>query len=289
MIDFLKYRKWCLAFSFLIFAAGVASYFYKGIVFSIDFSGGSELRVSFDEKTDIAQVRAALADAEWTDVAVQGIAGGKDFLVKVSDSSDAVESTVKSVLTESFGEKTFLISSVDRVGPEVSQEVTWNTIFSILVMLLILALYISLRHQYAYALGAVVALAHDVMVLLAYNLVFGEPFSLNTLMGVLLILGYSINDTVVIFASIRKNTGLLGRMSAYEVVNLSLNQTLRRTLLTSFSTLIAVLAIYFLGGEGLRSSAVTMILGIIFGTYSSIYIASPVMMYFDETLGTSRN
>lgn len=284
MIDFLKYQKLCGFFSILIFGAGAVAYFYNGINYSIDFLGGTEMRVAFVNSVDISDVRASLSKIT---TSIQSIVGGKEFIVKVSDAGDSLEGSVRTSLNNSFGKDSYSIKAIDRVGPEVSKEVIWNTIMSIIVMLLMVGLYIALRHQYAYAVGAIVALTHDVLIVLAYNIITGEPFSQSTLVGVLWILGYSINDTIVIFAAIRKNLGMLRTKTAYEVVNISINQTLRRTILTSLSTLLVVLVAYFLGGEVLRKASNTMILGVVFGTYSSIYLASPVMMYLDNSLGSS--
>ncbi|MCK4517230.1 protein translocase subunit SecF, partial [Candidatus Babeliales bacterium] len=172
----------------------------------------------------------------------------------------------------------FIIRSVEQVGAEAGKEVQWNAILSIVLALVGLLAYIAVRHRYAYAVGAVAALAHDLLVLLAFYLVFAWPISLNILAGILTVLGYSLNDTIVVFSRIRENALLHKGSSNEEIVNMSLNQTLRRTLLTSFTTLIAVLALFFLGGEVLRGFSVTMIIAIIVGTYSSIYIASPVAL-----------
>lgn len=283
MINFLKYRYLCLVFSIAIFATG--AYFYVvrgGFSYSIDFTGGSELRIAFETPQDIAEVRRVLSEESWQDLIVQNLEGSSEFIVRVDDVSEFVESKVTGALSKAFGDSAFKVVSVEKVGPEAGSEIRYNAIISVILTLIGLAFYMAFRQRYAYALGAVAALAHDVLVILTYYLVMNEPISLNVLTGILSVLGYSVNDTVIVFCRIRDNLGLSKKMSGEEIVNLSLNQTLSRTLLTSFTTFLTMVSLFFLGGPVLKSFSVTMMLGIFFGTYSSIYIASTVMLYFND-------
>ncbi len=171
-----------------------------------------------------------------------------------------------------------IVRNVEWVGAEVGKDIKWNALISVILSLLLIMLYVAVRSRYRYAVGAVVAIAHDMLAVLIYFLIFGEPISLHVLAAVLAILGYSLNDTIVIFSRIRENFAKMKGVSEEEIVNRSINQTLSRTLLTSFSTLLAVGSIFLFGGEALHGFSLAMLIGIVVGTYSSVYIASPVML-----------
>ncbi len=287
MINFLQYRKFCFAFSFGLMLLGLLFYFHRGFVFGIDFTGGTEARVRFENPVDISRVRSSIERSLlWKEFAVQAVDGDRDFVVRITDTSSSVEKSIQTVFTENFAQDNpFKITSVEFVGPEAGAEVCYDALVGILLMLLFLALYIAWRQNFAYAIGATVALAHDALVVLVYYLVTGEKITLAVLMGVLAILGYSLNDTIVIFSRIQENYKLLRKDSFESVVNISINSTMTRTLLTSFTTLVSALSMYFIGGAALRDFSVTMVIGILFGTYSSIYLASPVMMFIHERFG----
>lgn len=279
-----------LVFSVVIFVTGLFFYITRGgFSYSIDFTGGSEVRVVFKAPQDIATVRKALSSEIWNDIIIQNLEGGLEFIVRVSEFGDTVEAKVTQCLLSEFSRDLFSIASIEKVGPEAGSEIRYNAIVSILLTLLGLALYMALRQRYAYAVGAIAALAHDLMVILTYHLIMNEPISLNVLTGILSVLGYSINDTVIVFCRIRDNLGLAKKMTGDEIVNLSLNQTLSRTLLTSFTTFLTMISLFLLGGSILKSFSVTMMLGIFFGTYSSIYIASPVMLYLNDQFKRGNN
>ena len=176
------------------------------------------------------------------------------------------------------------VDSIDLVGAAVGKDMQKNAIIAVLLSLLLILLYVSVRSKYEYALGAVAALMHDVLAVLVFLLLFGQPISLPVLAALLAILGYSLNDTIVVFSRIRENFKKMQGAPALQVVNTSLNQILKRTLLTSFSTLLAVGSFFLLGGETLRGFSFAMLIGIFVGTYSSIYIASPVMLAVRKTV-----
>lgn len=280
MIDFVKYRKVCLLASVAVIAAGVFGYIkHGGFSYGVDFTGGSEIRVSFDSSTDIAKLRDCVGHAEngFQGANIQSVDGDKQFIVRVGETSQDVQGRFEKIITDHFGPH-HKVMSVEQVGPEAGKEVRWNAFLAIFLSLLILLLYISIRHRYDYAIGAVLALAHDVLVLLCFYLVVNEPVTLNILAAILAVLGYSLNDTIVVYNRIKDNIKTMRGSSREEIVNVSINQTLRRTLLTSFSTFISMFALYFFGGEVLRGFSVTMMIAVVVGTYSSIYIASPVML-----------
>jgi preprotein translocase subunit SecF len=280
MIDFLKYRYVCLFVSVSLLAIGMTTYLGRGgFLYHIDFSGGSEVRIAFDKPVDISKLRTSANDGGWDGATIQSIGTTKsEFLVNLPDLQPDIEERYSKVIRNNFPEDKFSIRSVEQVGAQAGKDVKWNAFLAILISMIGLLLYISLRHRYAYAVGAVAALAHDLLVLLAFFLVFAEPISLNILAGILAVLGYSLNDTIVVVSRIKENVALHKGMGHEEIVNLSINQTLKRTLLTSFSTLLTVLTLYLLGGEVLRGFSITMIIAVIVGTYSSVYIASPVML-----------
>lgn len=286
MKDFLKYRYICFAASVVILALGFTGYFLNnGFKYAIDFAGGTELVMNFSEQSNVQNLRNTVIKLGWDDVVIQAMGSeSKEFLVRVGDVGENLETRFNSALSKELGENSFTISKVERIGPEAGKEVRWNAIKAIFISMILLLFYLAIRSQYAYALGAVTALAHDLLAILSFILITGEPVSLTILAAILAILGYSLNDTIVIFSRVRENMGHMKGSTPFDVVNASLSQTLRRTLLTSFSTLVAIFSLLILGGETLQGFAKIMLVGIAVGTYSSVYIASPVMLAFSKEL-----
>lgn len=278
--DFLKYRSIWLFVSIAYIVVGLGFYIAKGgFSYHIDFTGGAELRVSFEKPSDISTVRGIISAKGWKDASIQSVGStGKDFIIRVGSLDSDTEAHIKRDLTDGLDDNKVHIDNVSWVGAEVGKDTKTNAITAILISLVFLLLYIAVRFEFRFGIGAVLSLVHDLLAILAFILVFNESISLHVLAAILAILGYSMNDTIVIFSRIRENLSKLKGISEYDLVNLSINQTLRRTLLTSSATLLSVLAILLLGGETLRGLSLVMFIGIIVGTYSSIYIASPVMM-----------
>jgi len=283
--DFLKYRYVWLAVSVIYLVIGLAAYFIRGgFNYHIDFTGGAELRVSFEKEMDTAQLRSTLSSKGWKDAVIQNVGTtNREFLVRVGALTPETETKIKRDLQEGVAGNKATIDSIQWVSAEVGKDITWNALIAIALALLILLLYIAVRFEFRFGVGAVAAMVHDILAILVFLVITGEPVSLHVLASVLAILGYSINDTIVIFSRIRENFVKLRGVSDYEIANLSINQTLSRTLLTSGATLLSVLAILFLGGEALRGMALVILVGIIVGTYSSIYIASPVMLAINKS------
>lgn len=256
----------------------------SGFLYHIDFVGGTELTVSFEKPIKVATLRNSMGDKGWKDLTIQSVGFGvekskyKEFIVRVGDTSDKIESKFEKDLDSAISDNKSKILGVSRVGAEVGKDIRWNAFLAVLLSILIILIYVSIRSKYRFALGAVAAIIHDLLVVLVVFVVLREQISVAVLAAILAILGYSLNDTIVIFSRIRENMKKLKGKSEVEIVNISLNQTLRRTLLTSFSTLLTVVSILILGGEALHGFALAMLVGIIAGTYSSIYIASPVML-----------
>jgi len=289
-IDFLKYRYFCLAFSILFLLVGVGAYVIKGgFKYHIDFAGGAEIRLSFQSPIAISDFRKALSKKGWEDSIIQSVgASGKDFIVKVGvekvKNIEGLENKFNTDIREALPANKMKVENIEWIGAEVGKDMQWNAIKAVLLSLIILLLYIAIRYKYSFAMGAVAALLHDILAVLVAILLLEEPISLTVLAAILAILGYSLNDTIVIFSRIRENFKIMKGVSQIDVVNISINQTFKRTLLTSFSTLLAVGALFIIGGAALHSFALVMLLGIVFGTYSSIYVASPIVV----ALGASK-
>jgi len=279
MIPFNKYYN---QFNFLSISLVVVSLLFlifKGLNFGIDFKGGTliELRSS-DTKINVSSLRENLNQMNLGDVSVKNFGNQKDFLIKFenSDNKDIIEEIKKS-LDNSFGNN-FNFRRVENVGPKVSSELLKSGIIAISVALLLMLIYIWIRFEWQFSLGAIAALFHDVTVTLGLFSLLGLEINLSIIAAVLTIVGYSMNDTVVIFDRVRENLRKYSDIKIFELTNISINETLSRTLITSVTTLLALLSIFFFGGEILKGFSLAMIFGVIFGTYSSIYIANTVLV-----------
>ncbi|MDR3645913.1 MAG: protein translocase subunit SecF [Candidatus Babeliales bacterium] len=283
MIDFLKYRYFCALFSLLILVAGISAYVYKGgFDYSVEFTGGTQVLMRFSEPIDSNKIKDVLKDKGFQGVDLREFSKN-ETLIKVQEFSSDAQGTgerIQSALNEALPNVKTEILQTDSVGPAAGATLKYDSIKAVLIALLAIMLYIGIRFKFAYAIGAIVALFHDAIVILVFFLLINREISIDVIAAIVAILGYSINDTIVIFNQIRENVKKMKTSSIEEVVNVSINQTLRRTILTSFSTSLVVLSLIIFGGEALRSLSLALMIGIIFGTYSSIYIASPVMLLF---------
>ena len=277
---FLKYRYVWLAISVIYLVVGLGAYFVKGgFKFYIDFAGGTEVRISFEKAVDISQVRQAMNAKGWKDASIQEVGSNhSEFIVHVASSSSEAGTKIKNDLETVIVSNKVTINSTQWVGPEVGSETTWYAIMAVLISMLVILLYIALRFEFRFGLGAVAALIHDILAVLVFILLVGEPISLHVLAALLTVIGYSVHDTIVIFNRMRENFVKLRGLPEDEIADISINQTLSRTLLTSGATMFAVLAMLLWGGETLHGLSLVMFVGIIVGTYSSIYIASPMML-----------
>ncbi len=282
MINFLRYQYLCAAFSLSAIVLGGALYLGKGLKYDIDFAGGTELHLLFKQSVSIEEVRSTISSVpEWQDTQIQSVGSDNThYLVYAGPEKEKaqVEDRFSTYVSPLFKDNAPSIEQVSHVGASVGKNIRWNATVSLILCLLVLLGYIALRSAFAFGVGAVVALAHDILAVLIYLSLTGEPFSLPILAALMAVIGYSLNDTIVIFSRIKEDVQKIKNKTAQEIVNISINKTLRRTLLTSFATLLSVLALFFLGGRALHGFSATIIIGIIVGTYSSIYIASPVML-----------
>lgn len=279
MINFLRYRRVAYIISAAILAVGLVAYFTKGFRYYVDFAGGSEIQVSFGKQIDIGLIRKKLTEIGHKDATIQSIGReGRSFLIQVQIDDEARVNEFKKKVLGEFSEHKPGINSINWIGPEVGKTIKFNAVLSVLLSLLLILLYVTIRSKYRFAAGAVAAIAHDMLVVLAAFLLLGEQISIHVLAAILTVIGYSLNDTIVIFSRVRENMKKMKDKTEEKIVNTSLNQTLRRTLLTSFSTLLAVGSIFLFGGQALHGFSLAMLIGIVVGTYSSIYVASPVML-----------
>jgi preprotein translocase subunit SecF len=288
MIPFNKYYNQFNIFSIVLIILSLSLLIFKGLNYGIDFKGGTliELRSS-DNKINAGSLRDSLSQMNLGDVSVKKFGNDQDYLIKfeINDAKNNVIENIKTSLENSYGNN-FNFRRVENVGPKVSSELLKSGIIAISLSLAVMLIYIWIRFEWQFSLGAIVALFHDVIVTLGMFSLFSLEINLSIIAAVLTIVGYSMNDTVVIFDRVRENLRKYSDIKIYELTNISINETLSRTLLTSITTLLALLAIYFFGGEILRGFSFAMILGVIFGTYSSIYIANTVLVRLNVTQKT---
>ena len=288
MKPFNKYYNQFNIFSIVLIILSLSLLIFKGLNYGIDFKGGTliELR-STDNKINVSSLRDSLSQMNLGDVSVKKFGNDQDYLIKfeINDAKNNVIENIKTSLENSYGNN-FNFRRVENVGPKVSSELLKSGIIAISLSLAVMLIYIWIRFEWQFSLGAIVALFHDVIVTLGMFSLFSLEINLSIIAAVLTIVGYSMNDTVVIFDRVRENLRKYSDIKIYELTNISINETLSRTLLTSITTLLALLAIYFFGGEILRGFSFAMILGVIFGTYSSIYIANTVLVRLNVTQKT---
>ncbi len=280
MINFSKfYTKFNILSSILIFVSLILLVF-KGLNFGIDFKGGTliELR-STDLKINVSSLRDNLKQMDLGDVSVKKFGNDQDYLIKFENKNNTknIIELIKSNIDKSFGNN-FDFRRVENVGPKVSAELLRSGIIAISISLAVMLIYIWIRFEWQFSLGAIIALFHDVIITLGLFSLLSLEINLSIIAAVLTIVGYSMNDTVVIFDRVRENLKKYSDIKIFELTNISINETLSRTLITSITTLLALLSIFFFGGEILKGFSLAMIFGVIFGTYSSIYIANTVLV-----------
>jgi len=280
MIRFNKFYNQFNILSSLLIIVSLILLIFKGLNFGIDFKGGTliELR-SVDAKINVSSLRDNLNQMNLGDVSVKKFGNDKDYLVKFEnkDKKENIIEEIKLNLDKSFGNN-FDFRRVENVGPKVSSELLRSGIIAISISLAVMLIYIWIRFEWQFSLGAIVALFHDVIVTLGLFSLLNLEINLSIIAAVLTIVGYSMNDTVVIFDRVRENLRKYSDIKIFELTNISINETLSRTLITSVTTLLALLSIFFFGGEILKGFSLAMIFGVVFGTYSSIYIANTVLV-----------
>ena len=280
MIAFNKYYNQFNLLSSILIIISLILLIFKGLNFGIDFKGGTliELRSS-DTNINVTSLRDKLKQMDLGDVSVKKFGNDTDYLIKFEnkDNRKNIIEEIKKNLDNSFGNN-FNFRRVENVGPKVSSELLKSGIIAISLSLATMLFYIWIRFEWQFSLGAILALFHDVIVTLGFFSLFNLEINLSIIAAVLTIVGYSMNDTVVIFDRVRENLRKYSDIKIFDLTNISINETLSRTIITSATTLLALFAIYLFGGEILKGFSLAMILGVIFGTYSSIYIANTVLV-----------
>ncbi|MCH8075879.1 MAG: protein translocase subunit SecF [SAR324 cluster bacterium] len=282
--NFLAKGPLCISLSGLLVLAGIVAYFAMGgLTYGVDFRGGTDVQVQFKETIDIKAVRQALSDGEIGSFSLKsfGQPGDNEFLISLGKTERTIGDKknrgeeVKNLLKAKYPSLT--VRRIESVGPRVGKELRLKAAQAIVFSLIAILLYVWLRFQWRYSIGALVALFHDVLIVMIAFVVTGKEVTLPVVAAILTIAGYSINDTIVIFDRIRENLRRYQKKEIFDIFNQSVNQTLSRTILTSGTTLFVVLAIYFFGGAIINDFAFALVLGVVVGTYSSIFIAAPIV------------
>ena len=292
-IDFLRHRRAALIFSGLLILTSLISLWIKGGPnYGIDFAGGILLQFKFHEEVETSDLRDALKDLGLGQIVLQefGHEEEREYLVRVEKTEtdlQALQQTVEEALKNRFGAESLELRRTELVGPKVGEELRKKGVNAVLYAIVGILIYITWRFEFRFALGAILALVHDALITIGVFSLLNKEIDLPIVAAILTIIGYSINDTIVVFDRIRENMRRIRRQSIDRVINASINETLSRTLLTSLTTLIVVGALFILGGPVIHNFAFALIVGIVVGTYSSVYIASPVVAYWESVRARS--
>jgi len=293
-IDFVGLRFKMLIFSWALIALGLVSIWVKGgLNYGIDFAGGTMVHVRFQQPTTAGDVRGALSTGALKEVVVQDVGKeGKEFQIRVLGAehggSASVADAIKTGLKEKFGEGTYDVLRVETVGPKVGRDLWRDAILAVLVATLIMGAYIAARFEVRFGIGAAVALLHDVLLTLGALSIANMEFDLTTVAALLTVVGYSVHDTVIVSDRIRENMRKMRRETLARIINVSINETLSRTLITSGTAILVTAALFVLGGSVIHSFAFALLVGFIVGTYSSIYVASPIVLYLEGRAASRR-
>lgn len=279
--NFLKYKNFFMGISLIFFTFSIIFFFTKGLNLGVDFKGGTVIEMKFEEMNKSEDIRKSLLKINLGDVKVKEFGSNKEFLATIEQkgkNNDFV-SSIKNHLEKDLNKKVDF-RRVEVVGSKISKELTRDGIYSVLLALILMLIYIWFRFEWQFSLGSIIALVHDVIITIGAFSLIGYEFNLSIVAAILTIVGYSMNDTVIIYDRIREFLKKDDQKDLDELINNSINSTLSRTLKTSGTTLLALISIYFFGGEILKGFSFALIWGILIGTYSSIFVASPILIYF---------
>ena len=274
----MRFRKIAITISLILFAGSIGSIFTKGLSLGLDFSGGTLVEIQYEDSVNLQEIRGVLSENGYEDFQVVNFGSSLDVLIKIADQPG----------NSSLGDQIFaLLSSndfegelkrIEFVGPQIGSELRDQGGLGMLVALGMILLYVAFRFQYKFALGAVAALGHDVVIILGLFSIFAWDFDLSVLAALLAVIGYSLNDSIVVSDRIRENFRSERALGSEDLINLSLNQTLSRTVITSLTTLLVLFALFFFGGEAVRGFSLGLIIGVLIGTYSSLYIVTTILI-----------
>ncbi len=286
-IDFMGLRKWAALFSLTLFAISIISLSINGLKFGLDFTGGIQVAVSYKHDANIPQVRQTLQKAGFHQAVVQTYGSANDVLISLAfpkqieaGSSTKQADQLQQQLRNRIGKLLpgATIQRIDFVGPQLGKELATRGALALVIAMIGTMIYILLRYEYRFAVSSAIALVHDPVLILGVFSLFHVEFDVNALGALLAVVGFSLNDTVVVFDRVRENFRKVRKLAPVDIMNLSINQTLSRTIMTSGLTLIAVIVLYFFGGAMLYSLALAMLIGVVVGTYSSIYVAGALAL-----------
>lgn len=287
-IPFVKFRQVAVVFSLLVIAASVALFFSRGLNFGIDFKGGIMIEIATDGPADLSQLRSTMGGLGLGEVQIQEFGQADDVLIRIPSPAEGGEAASQEVVNQvraALDDVVVEYRRVEVVGPQVSGELVRNGTIAVVLAMVLMLVYIWFRFEWQFSLGAIISLVHDVFATIGILCILQIEFNLQMIAAILTIVGYSMNDTVIVYDRVRENLRKYKKMDLAELIDLSINQTLSRTVITSGTTLLALLALFVFGGEVLRGFTFAMIFGILIGTYSSIFIAAPVIL----AVGVSRD
>ena len=290
-INFLRVKNIATILSILAIISSLFFLVYKNLNFGIDFKGGTLIEIKKDENLSIAEIRNQLSELNIGDIQIQTFGSDDTILIRIENSTnlDANADMSSIELIRSSLGNDVIIQRTEIVGPKVSSELIQKGIIAIIIAVFLMLFYIWIRFEWQFSIGAVTALIHDVMITMGIFSFLQIEFNLSIIAALLTIIGYSMNDTVVVYDRIRENLRKYKQMNIFDLINQSLNETMSRTLLTSVTTLLALFSLYFLGGEVLKGFTLAMIIGVFIGTYSSVFIASQIILYLNVKRDWSKN
>lgn len=277
-INFMRWRKPFYVIAVVFCLASIASLVVKQLNFSLDFTGGAQVELSYSEPVDLGELRQTLQAAGWGDAIVQNFGSASDVIIRLSSEDPDLGNQVAQLMQTEYADQEVTVKRVEFIGPQVGEELRDQGGIGLLLALGGILLYVAMRFQLKFSSAAVIALLHDAIFTLGILSFFGVPFDLTVLAAVLAGVGYSLNDTIVVFDRVRENMRLMRNADLEHVINVSTTQTLARTLATSISTILVLMSLLLVGGESLQGFAITLIVGVIIGTYSSIYVANGLLM-----------
>ena len=278
-IRFMAIRNFAFAVTVVISLIGIGALFMKGLNFGLDFTGGTLIELAYEKPANLELIKEELGQAGYRDAVVQSFGASTDVLVRLAGEDPQLGNQVAASLRKIDAESKFVVKRVEFVGPQVGEELRDQGGLAMLLALGGVLLYLAFRFQWKFGVGAVASLVHDVIVPLGILAFFQLPFDLTVLAAVLAMIGYSLNDTIIIFDRIRENFRVLRKADLIENIDVSCTQTLLRTIATSTSTALALVALLVFGGDSLHGFAVALLVGVVVGTYSSIYISAPVLIW----------
>ncbi|GFM82233.1 protein-export membrane protein SecF [Pseudomonas cichorii] len=282
-INFMGVRNVAFAVTMLLTVLALFSWFHKGLNFGLDFTGGTLIELTYERPADLGKVREELASAGYHDAVVQSFGATTDLLVRMPGEDPQLGTQVAEALRQAGADNPATVKRVEFVGPQVGEELRDQGGIGMLLALGGVLIYLAFRFQWKFAIGAIISLIHDVVVTMGILSFFQITFDLTVLAAVLAIIGYSLNDTIVVFDRVRENFRLLRKASLIENINISTTQTLLRTIATSVSTLLAIIALWVFGGDSLEGFSIALFIGVLAGTYSSIYIANVMLIWLNLT------